>query len=109
MHGYACSQYGVDAVLKLIWVSARCHTRLGGLTNSLTTLEEPFSASLCTLEESLLEDFDFDFDVVADFEDADFEDADFEVDDDFDAVLDAVLDDVFGSDVEDVGIVYGVC
>jgi hypothetical protein len=27
-------------------------------TNSLTTLEEPFRASLCTLEESLLDDFD---------------------------------------------------
>lgn len=60
---------------------------------------------MCTLEESLLEDFDFVFDVVADFEDADFEDADFEVDDDFDVVL----DDVFGSDVEGAGIVYGVC
>jgi len=69
----------------------------------LTTLEEPFSASLCTLEESLFEDFDFDFEV-----DADFEDADFEAEDDFDVVFDAVFDDVFGSDVGGVGIVYAV-
>jgi hypothetical protein len=37
------------------------------LTNSLTTLEDPFRASLCTLDESLLEDEDFDFDLEEDF------------------------------------------
>lgn len=31
-----------------------------GRTNSLTTLEEPFRASLCTLDESLLVAFDLD-------------------------------------------------
>ena len=54
-----------------------------------------------------MEDFDLeDFDVDADFEDADFEVADFEVDEDLDAAFD---EDVFGSDVEGVGIVYGMC
>jgi len=55
------------------------------------------------LEESLFEDFDFDFEL-----DADFEDADFEAEEGFDVVFDAVFDDVFGSDVGGVGIVYGV-
>lgn len=54
-----CLQYGVDTILKLIWVSVRLVCRLGGLTNSLTILEEPFKASLWTLDESLLEDLDF--------------------------------------------------
>jgi hypothetical protein len=67
------------------------------LTNSLTIFEDPFRASLWTLEESLLEDFDLD---------ADFEaEADLEAE----AVLDveeAVLDDlvVLGSDMV-VGVV----
>ena len=33
------------------------------LTNSLTIFDEPFRASLCTLDSSLLDDFDFDLDV----------------------------------------------
>jgi hypothetical protein len=48
----------------------------GGLTNSLTTLEEPLSASLCVFEASLLDDFDFDFDSGLDFDsDFDFDDS----------------------------------
>lgn len=46
----------------------------GRLTNSLTTLEEPLRASLCTLDSSFLDDFAFDLEV-------DFEaDADLDVD-----------------------------
>lgn len=60
----AYSQDGVDGVLELIWLSVGWLSWLGRLTNSLTTLEEPFRASLCTLEESLLEDLDFDFEDV---------------------------------------------
>lgn len=57
-------------------------------TNSLTILEEPFRASLCTLDSSLLDDFDFDL------EDDFAADVDLEVDE-------AVLDDlvVLGSDM----------
>src|SRR4051812_44560537 len=51
-----CLQYGVDGVLELIGVSVGCMAWLDIRTNSLTTLEEPFRANLCTLEESLLED-----------------------------------------------------
>lgn len=56
--------------------------------NSLTTLDEPFSASLCTLDSSLLDDFDFDLEV------------DLDVDADFD-VEEVVFADlvVFGSDM----------
>lgn len=58
------------------------------LTNSLTTFEEPFNASLCTLDSSLLEDLVFDLDV-------DFEaDVDLEVDElDLDVLV------VLGSDM----------
>lgn len=58
------------------------------LTNSLTILEEPLRASLCTLESSLLEDFDFDLEVVLPA------DVDFDVDE-------AGLDDLvlLGSDI----------
>jgi hypothetical protein len=55
-------------------------------------LEEPFRASLCTLEESLFDDLDLD------------------------EVLDDVLDEVLGADMVAAvcgegwrGIVYGVC
>jgi hypothetical protein len=52
-------QNGVDAVLKLKEVSAAAWgSRVAVLTNSLTTLEEPFRASLCTLDGSLLDDLE---------------------------------------------------
>jgi hypothetical protein len=58
---YTCHlQYGVDGVFELIGVSVGRRSRFGRLTNSLTTLAEPLSASLCTLAESLFDDFDFD-------------------------------------------------
>lgn len=75
--------------------------RQGRLTNSLTILEDPFSASLCTLEESLLDDLDFVavfdvFDVDLDVEEAalDVDEVDLDVDD-------VVFEDrvVLGSDI----------
>jgi hypothetical protein len=42
------------------------------LTNSLTIFDEPLRASLCTLDSSLLDDFDFDLDVDLEA-DVDFE------------------------------------
>lgn len=60
----------------------------GRLTNSLTILEEPLRASLWTLESSVLDDFDFDFE------------ADLEAEDDLE-VDEVVLDErvVRGSDM----------
>jgi hypothetical protein len=76
------------------------------LTNSLTTLEEPFSASLCVLEASLLDDFDFDFDSGLGFDSVfDFDDSVFGFDGsvfDFDE-SDFVRDDVRGWDMAGCG------
>ena len=63
----SCLQDGVYGILELIGVSVGCDAWPGRLTNSLTTLEEPLSASLCTLEESPFEDLD------SPFEDLDLE------------------------------------
>ena len=52
-------QYGVDRILELISISAWLLSWLGRLTNSLTILEDPFKASLWTLDESLLDDLGF--------------------------------------------------
>ena len=59
-------QYGIDTILELIYISAWLLSWLGRLTNSLTIFEDPFKASLWTLDESLLEDLDFEevFEVV---------------------------------------------
>jgi hypothetical protein len=59
--------------------------RIGILTNSLTIFEEPLSASLWTLDSSVLDDLDFDFDLdeVGFGTDVDLDaDADFDVDED---------------------------
>jgi hypothetical protein len=71
------------------------------LTNSLTIFEEPLSASLCTLDSSLLDDFDFDLEEEAFAADADLEaDADFDVDEeDFEVRV------VLGSDMGGVVVV----
>jgi hypothetical protein len=57
-------QYGVDRVFKLkslsVWPPNGRHAGATPLTNSLTTFDDPFRASLCTFDESLLDDFDFD-------------------------------------------------
>ena len=75
--------------------------RIEILTNSLTIFEEPLRASLCTLDSSLLDDFDLDLAEV-DFEaGVDLEaDADFDVDEeDFEVRV------VLGSDMAGVVVV----
>lgn len=52
--------------MAVISLDASCTGCAGSLTNSLTIFDEPFRASLCTLDSSLLDDLDFDLDADLD-------------------------------------------